>query len=91
MARENEPYNAGGPSGFILGALVGAGIALLLAPYSGSELRRLLREYAGRAQDELAEGVDRGVEAVDKAVDQGERFIDKGKKSFSETGSGAKT
>ena len=73
-----------------LGALVGAGIALLLAPYPGSELRRLLRDYAGRRQDELAEGVNRGVEALDQAVDQGERFIEKGKKSFSETGSRAK-
>ena len=85
MERENGTYTAASPSGVILGALVGAGIALLFAPYAGSELRRYLRDYAGRAQDELAEGVNRGVKALDKAVDQGRKFIEKGDNSLSET------
>jgi len=87
MERENEipTAAAANPSRFILGTLVGAGIAVLFAPYAGSELRRFLRDYAGRAQYKLAEGVNRGVEYLDKAFDQGEKFIEKGKKSLSET------
>ena len=39
-------------SAFVAGAFIGAGIALLLAPQSGSELRSSLRDYASRAKDE---------------------------------------
>src|SRR5262245_5352713 len=85
MEPEKGACTAASPSGFILGAVVGAGIGLLFAPYAGSELRRYLRDYAGRAQDELAEGVNRCIEALDKAVDQGKKFIEKGERPLSET------
>jgi gas vesicle protein len=45
---------------FLAGALVGAGIALLLAPQSGTESRKMLRDYVGQAKDEL---IERGREA----------------------------
>jgi gas vesicle protein len=42
-------------AGIVLGAVLGAGTALLLAPYSGAETRRVLRRSArnlgGRATD----------------------------------------
>jgi gas vesicle protein len=37
---------------FITGALVGAGVALLLAPQSGTKSREFLRDYAARMKDE---------------------------------------
>ena len=40
-------------SAFMAGAFIGAGIALLLAPQSGTELRSTLRDYASKAKDEL--------------------------------------
>lgn len=64
-------------SKFLLGALVGAGVALLFAPQSGAEIRRLIRDYAVRAKEELAENVDRGAEALDSAVEQGHEFVEK--------------
>lgn len=36
---------------FLLGALVGAGIALLLAPRSGKETQEAIRERAGRLRE----------------------------------------
>jgi len=54
---------------FLLGALVGAGIALLYAPRSGSEIRRELRNGVQRMR-ETAEGAVRQVqETVASAVD----------------------
>jgi hypothetical protein len=59
-------------SGFILGAMVGAGIALLAAPEAGMRTRRRirrvsgeLRESAGDHWDDLAEDVK---DKVDDAV-----------------------
>jgi gas vesicle protein len=49
--------------GLILGALIGAGVALLLAPQSGEETRRLLRRRAKKlaadAQDRYEDVKDR--------------------------------
>ena len=81
---------SGHPSGFILGALVGAGVALLFAPRSGSDTRRFLRDYAARTKDELAEDVGSGAQALDSAVKKGQEFVEKGKKSLHEAGRQAK-
>ena len=75
---------------FVAGALVGAGVALLFAPQSGSQMRRLLRDYAARAKDELDEAVDRGTDAWDSAKDRGQEFVEKGKESLREAGRQAK-
>ena len=77
-------------SGFFVGALVGAGIALLLAPQSGAQMRGLLRDCAARAKDELDGAVDHGVEVMDSAVERGHEFVEKGKQSLRETGRQAK-
>ena len=42
-------------SGVIMGGLVGATIALLLAPHSGETLRGQIRERLATLQDELTE------------------------------------
>ena len=81
---------AGSSSRFLLGALVGAGVALLFAPQSGAEIRRLIRDYAARAKEELAEDVDRGAEALNSAVERGHEFVEKGKESVHETGTKVK-
>jgi len=44
-------------TGFMMGALVGAGIALLLAPGTGEENRRRLRETASRLRDNADEAI----------------------------------
>ncbi|HTT68657.1 MAG TPA: YtxH domain-containing protein [Gemmatimonadales bacterium] len=50
-------------AGLILGALVGAGLALLLAPQSGAETRRTLarraRQITGDARDRYDEARER--------------------------------
>lgn len=85
MSTENDQHTViiekdGRPEigAFLLGALVGAGIALLFAPSSGQETQRRIREQAGRlraltedrvrrVRDDLGSRLD----AARKATDQG--------------------
>ncbi|MDQ2767482.1 MAG: YtxH domain-containing protein [Gemmatimonadota bacterium] len=46
-----EEKSGGGFGSFLLGAAIGAGIALLLAPQSGEETRRDLKRKAGEMKD----------------------------------------
>jgi gas vesicle protein len=46
-----EEKSGGGLGSFLLGAAIGAGIALLLAPQSGEETRRDIKRKAGEMKD----------------------------------------
>ena len=72
---------------FLAGALIGAGIALLLAPQTGAELRGMLRSYASRARDEAYE---RGREVWDTAVERGKDYLETGKETMREAGKTAR-
>lgn len=86
----SERSESGNLAGFFVGALVGAGIALLFAPQSGAQTRGLLRDCAARAKNELDEAVDHGAEVMDNAVERGHVLVEKGKESLRETGRQAK-
>lgn len=79
--------DATGWSAFIAGALIGAGVALLFAPQTGSELRGMLRNYASRAKDEAFE---RGRAAWDTAVERGREYYEQGHEAVQEAGRTAK-
>jgi len=55
--RLNQPANGanGAAVGFICGALIGAGVALLMAPASGVETRRRLGETARKLKHDVPE------------------------------------
>jgi gas vesicle protein len=68
---DDEPYiviekHSGGVGDFLLGALIGAGVALLLAPRSGRETRADITRRARSAQDRVRD-VAGGV--TDQVVD----------------------
>jgi len=62
---------------FLAGAALGAAIALLYAPQSGEETRRLIAKKTGEGRDALAdrsrELYDRGRELADEAAELFER------------------
>ena len=89
MGSSDRP-ELGNLSAFIAGALVGAGVALLFTPQAGSQMRRLLRDYATRAKDELGGAIDRGADAWESAKDRGGELVEKGKESVLEAGRQAK-
>ena len=68
MDCDHEAHSMTFVSGFLLGAMVGAGIALLAAPEAGMRIRRVageLRDSAGDQWEDLAEDVK---DRVDDAV-----------------------
>jgi gas vesicle protein len=76
-----------GWSALVADAFIGAGVALLVAPQTGSELRGMIRSYASRARDEAA---GRGREAWDTAVERGREYVETGHQAISETGRSAR-
>jgi gas vesicle protein len=52
---------------FVLGALTGATVALLVAPATGEEMRRKLGDRAREGRDSLSSAVERGREAYQHA------------------------
>ncbi len=60
-------------SGFLLGAFVGAGIALLTAPEPGTRTRRRIRRVAGELRETATDQLDDFAEDVKSKVDEAVR------------------
>jgi gas vesicle protein len=56
-------------TGSLCGALVGAVAALLLAPYSGEELRQRTRERLGTFRDDVREAYDARREQLESELE----------------------
>lgn len=78
---------------FLLGGIVGAGLALLLAPQSGSETRRRITEasedlkhkandLAKQARSSVESAIDRGKEAFEEKKSTVVSAIDAGREAF---------
>ncbi len=74
----------------LLGGLIGAGAALLLAPGPGRETRRRLRNRAddlrSDAQDRLAESRMRATELIRSTQERAQEVIERGKREVPEEG-----
>ncbi|MHB8882407.1 MAG: YtxH domain-containing protein [Thermodesulfovibrionales bacterium] len=64
---------------FLLGGVVGAGLALLLAPQSGEETRRKIREFTDDVKDKATGFVDQATGKVNEYVDEGKGFYEEKK------------
>ena len=58
---------------FVLGALTGAAVALLMAPQTGEETRRMLGDKAREGADRAAEAARQGREFAEPP--EGEHFV----------------
>jgi gas vesicle protein len=67
---------------FILGAIAGAATALLLAPSSGEETRRVLAEKAREGKERANDAAKKGREFVDRQRDSLSTAIDRGKEAY---------
>lgn len=80
MAAEDNGYSAGAVAfAFLAGAIIGAGAALLLAPQSGAETRKMLKTYAEKAEEEVLEKAKEAKATLDTAIEQGKQFINEKK------------
>jgi gas vesicle protein len=75
---ENE---GGGGGSFVIGLLtgtvLGAGLGMLFAPKSGSELRGQISEQAGTLKNTAADGYRRASETAGEWADRGRAIYDK--------------
>jgi len=72
--------------GVIVGAVIGAGVSLLLAPQSGKETRRLLRrlkddrrELIESTKQKTDELIGKAVYAIENGFDRVSRMVDRKK------------
>jgi gas vesicle protein len=84
MARDD-----GGAAGtivvtFVLGALAGAAIALLLAPTTGEETRRILGEKAKEGRDKASDAARQGREFINRQRDNLATAIDRGRDAYNQ-------
>src|SRR5437868_13031496 len=83
---ENENNGSSGGSfvmGLLTGTVLGAGLGMLFAPKSGSELRNQLSEQAGNLANTASEGYRRATEAAGDWADRGREVYDKARDAAS--------
>ena len=66
---------AGWGMAFVQGAVCGAVIGLLLAPRSGKETRKQLKEYAQKARNNFQRAAAKGREAMREFADTGRQAV----------------
>jgi gas vesicle protein len=82
--REDEGYGSGGILlSFLLGGLVGAGFALLLAPQSGRETRQKIRELSEEAKEKAMGYVEDVKGKVTDNIEKGKGFYEEKKSLLS--------
>jgi len=60
---------------FLGGAIAGVVAGILLAPKSGEETRRELKEYARRTEEEVVERAKEARAALDEVIERGKHFV----------------
>jgi gas vesicle protein len=64
---------------FFIGGLVGAGVALLLAPQSGKETRQKIKEQADDAKEKAAKYAEEVKSKVTSTVEKGKELVEEKK------------
>jgi gas vesicle protein len=70
---------------FLLGAAVGAGVALLLAPQSGEETRKLIGDRAKRLGDDVDHRLQGVKDTVRTQADDFKQALAAGKEAYQKT------
>jgi len=86
MKEQSENVARGGSilAPFLIGGLFGAGLALLLAPKSGRELRKDLEDYTADARENIAATVDKGRDLLEGSKTAVKSAVEAGKSAYFE-------
>ncbi len=77
---KDEGYSSGSMLlSFLLGGLVGAGLALLLAPQSGEETRKKIKDLTDDVKDKTTDYVEKTKEKLTSYVDEGKGLYEQKK------------
>jgi gas vesicle protein len=74
---------------FVLGAIAGAAVALLVAPSSGEEMRRKIGEKAREGRDRANEAARQGREFLDRQRQTLSDAVERGREAYNQARSGA--
>ena len=81
--REEGGYSAGSIFlSFLFGGIVGAGLAFLFAPKSGSETRQRIRELAEDVRDKAKDYAEDVKEKITTSMDKGKEFFEEKKSAM---------
>ena len=80
MREENGPATI--ITAFVIGALTGAAVALLMAPQSGDETRRMLGDRAREGADRAAEAARQGRELLNRQKENISSALDRGREAY---------
>jgi gas vesicle protein len=78
---DNEEHGNGFMMGLLTGAVLGAGIGMLLAPKAGNELRGAIGEQARNLGNKASEQYRRASETAGGWADRGREFVDKAREA----------
>ncbi|MDO8747374.1 MAG: YtxH domain-containing protein [Thermodesulfovibrionales bacterium] len=67
---------------FLFGGIVGAGLAMLLAPQSGSETRKRIKEFADDMREKAEDYVEDIKKGVTSTVEEGKDFYEEKKSAI---------
>ena len=73
---------------FLLGAITGAAVALLMAPTTGEEMRRMLGEKAREGRDKANEAARQGREFINRQRDTFSSAVERGRDAYNQARSG---
>jgi gas vesicle protein len=68
---------------FFIGGVVGASVALLMAPKTGPETRRMIRDLADNARTRAGDYVGQVKDKASDYMDKGKEFVDRKKNDLS--------
>lgn len=81
--REEGGYSAGSMFlAFLLGGITGAAVALLLAPESGLDTRKKIKDFAGDMKDKVRDYADDVKGKVASTIDRSKDFYEEKKSSI---------
>jgi gas vesicle protein len=69
---------------FVLGAVTGAAVALLMAPVSGEEARRILGDRAREGRERAEEAARQGREFLNRQRDTVSSAVERGREAYNQ-------
>ena len=86
MSEQNSGFCAGKVvCSFFIGGLIGAGVAFLIAPKTGEETRRMIKELAGEVKEKAEDYIDQTKAAATAYVEKGKNLVEKEKNLISKS------
>jgi gas vesicle protein len=74
---------------FVLGAVTGAAVALLMAPATGEEVRRMIGDKAREGRERANDAARQGREFLNRQRETVTSAIDRGREAYQQARSGA--